>query len=270
MSESTAFPLAPPAEPPAACSLCAEPIRSTWYRSGKMTFCPSCRAAAGAERGTPASRALRALGFGAAAAALSAIVWYAVIVWTEREFGLLAIGVGLLVGGAVRLGSHRRGGWRYQALAMTLTYAAIVTAYVPLLFQAAIEASDEAGDPSVWAETAPLAASSEALDRELVDAEKGPAPSAEVTAEPSDTAESGAPLGVAAFLFGLGALAGLVFAAPFLAGFENFFGWVILAIALFEAWRLNRREELVFDGPHHLPGHRASYVPEPPPPPIAP
>ena len=48
---------------------------------------------------------------------------------TGYEIGLVAIVVGLLVGGAVRKGSGARGGWFYQLMAVALTYAAISGSY---------------------------------------------------------------------------------------------------------------------------------------------
>jgi len=235
-----------------------------------MTFCPSCRAAAGAECGTPASRALRALVLGSAAAILSAATWYAVIVWTGRELGLLAVGVGLLVGAAVRRGSFRRGGWRYQALAMALTYLAIVTAYVPILFRAALDASHAAAEAPLAVDPMFAAGGEAALAAALLSTEREP-DSARQSAPIADAASDiEVPLDPGDVLLALAAFAGLVVAAPFLAGFENLLGWVLLAIALYEAWKLNRREELVFEGPLHPSGHGPVREPEVPPAPISP
>ncbi len=41
-------------------------------------------------------------------------------------------------------------------------------------------------------------------------------------------------------------------AAPFLAGFENIIGIVIIGIGLYEAWKLNRRSTVAITGPHTL------------------
>src|SRR5206468_726575 len=46
---------------------------------------------------------------------------------------LIAILVGFFVGKAVSWGSYRRGGWKYQTLAMVLTYLSIVASYVPVI-----------------------------------------------------------------------------------------------------------------------------------------
>ena len=40
--------------------------------------------------------------------------------------------------------------------------------------------------------------------------------------------------------------------APFLGGFENIIGIIIIGIGLYEAWKLNRRVELTISGPHAL------------------
>ena len=50
---------------------------------------------------------------------------------TGYDLGLIAIVVGLLVGGAVKFGSAGRGGWFYQTMAMVLTYATISASIVP-------------------------------------------------------------------------------------------------------------------------------------------
>ena len=61
------------------------------------------------------------------------VVWYVVLKLTDTQWGILAVVVGLVVGGAVRKGSNGRGGWRYQTLAIFLTYMAIVSSYVPYI-----------------------------------------------------------------------------------------------------------------------------------------
>ncbi len=77
-------------------------------------------------------------------------------------------------------------------------------------------------------------------------------------------------VGIAGAGLALVLLFAIAFAAPFLGGFENFMGWIIIAIGLYEAWKLNRREKLDFEGPFRVAGARAEYVPETPPPPIEP
>jgi hypothetical protein len=39
-----------------------------------------------------------------------------------------------------------------------------------------------------------------------------------------------------------------------LGGFENIIGWVIIAIALYEAWKLNKRVHFEITGPYAVGG----------------
>src|ERR1041385_5246647 len=114
--------------PGTACSFCQQPIAGSYYEINGRVACLGCRGQlmAAWNRGSPAQRFAKALGLGAAAAALGAGVYFGVEALTGYEFGLIAVVVGLLVGTAVRKGSRGRGGWRYQLLAMFLTYSAVV------------------------------------------------------------------------------------------------------------------------------------------------
>ena len=76
---------------------------------------------------------VRAAALGLGAAVVGSAVWYGIVRATEREWGLIAIVVGLFVGFAVRKGAGGRGGWQYQALAMVLTYVSITGSNVPLV-----------------------------------------------------------------------------------------------------------------------------------------
>ena len=51
------------------------------------------------------------------------------------EAGLIALLLGFLVGKGVFAGSGRRGGRRYQFLAVTLTYLGIGVAYIPFALE---------------------------------------------------------------------------------------------------------------------------------------
>ena len=68
------------------------------------------------------------------------------------------------------------------------------------------------------------------------------------TAEP-DSPKPVTPLAVA---IGLVVLFVLALAAPVLMGLEDIMGLIIIGIALFEAWKINKRTVLNITGPHHL------------------
>src|ERR1051325_8164974 len=98
--------------PGTACSFCQQPIAGSYYEINGKVACLSCRGQimAAWNRGSPARRFAKALGLGAAAAALGAGVYFGVEALTGYEFGLIAVVVGLIVGAAVRKGSSGRGG----------------------------------------------------------------------------------------------------------------------------------------------------------------
>lgn len=256
-------------EGPVPCANCGEPVRGAYYQLKGAVICLGCRRRMIEVSGSPMGRFLRATLFGVGAAALGAGIWYGVSKVTGYEFGLVAIVIGLLVGGAVRIGSRRRGGWLYQALAMFLTYASIVSTYVPYIVEAAMEQDGATSiEGSAAAGVADLEKIGEGAEA-TVPPESPRDASNESEATRDDVTGRAAP-GLLAALIGIVLLFAIAFAAPFLAGFENFMGWILIAIGLYEAWKLNRREELVFEGPFRLAGAPASYVPETPPPPIAP
>jgi hypothetical protein len=123
-----------------SCPICKLPITGEYFQIGQAIICARCaKTLGGSQEGR--GMFLRALLFGAGAALLGTIVWFAVIQATNAEWGLLAIGVGLIVGRAVKRGGRGLGGWRYQALAMGLTYASITGAHVPFVLSQFPEAS---------------------------------------------------------------------------------------------------------------------------------
>jgi hypothetical protein len=113
------------------------------------------------------------------------------------------------------------GGAKYQALAMALTYVSITASYVPLVMKGAMDA----------AEKKEQAADATAADDTANEAPPAAAPDAKAAPKAS---------GGAVVLF-LVVVVGLALAMPFLSGADNFMGWIIIGIALYEAWKINRR-----------------------------
>jgi Zn-dependent protease len=161
---------------PAGVTVCARCQRSLdeYFELAGHMLCPSCAGARDAGAATNAF--LRALLFGAGAAVVG-LVANALL----GSSPLIAVGVGLLVGYAVRKGAAIGGGTRYQALAMVLTALAIV---------------------------------------------------------------------ITATRVGDGFELALVI--PYVTSRPNFIGVIVLAIALYEAWKLNRRPPM--SGPFRLTG----------------
>ena len=212
----------------ATCGGCAKALTTEYYEANGTIVCADCcqTLQAVGTAGNSLTRGIRAFGAGAAAALAGSILYYAILAISGYEFGLIAIVVGMAVGKAVNWGARGRGGWRYQTMAMALTYLAIVSSYVPLIVSeirkhpAGVEASAKPG------ETATPAAQEQAAD------------------EAPPTAKGA--------LAAIAILIGLVLALPFLAGVENIMGVIIIGIGLYEAWKFNRKGQVNITGPHAI------------------
>jgi hypothetical protein len=153
-------------------------------------------------------------------------IYYAILVLTGYEVGLVAILVGWFVGQAVHRGAGGRGGWAYQSLAVGLTYFAIVSTYIPMIVKGINE------KPAAAAAAAPAPST----------------PSTDAPSAPSNVKVQQVSLGGVAL--GVGALLLIAAAAPFLAGFQNILGVLIISFGLYQAWKLNRKVVLAFNGPY--------------------
>jgi hypothetical protein len=153
---------------------------------------------------------------------VGATAYWGVLRLTGYEIGLLAIGVGLLVGFAVRLGSQAWGGLGFQALAMLLTYLAIVATYGPTVANELRRSVTPSSELAAASAKVPSAEAGDNRDRGI--AEKG-------------TEESGALRSLRA----LGLFALLVLAVPVMGGGgAGAGGWLFLILALLQAAILNR------------------------------
>ena len=224
------------------CVACHRPIASTYFAVGDKLVCPDCRDryAAAFAGGSRFGRLTRAMVFGIAGGVLGALIWFAVARVTQRQFGIIAIVVGLLVGGGVRAGSRSRGGLGYQILAVILAYCSIAGNYLPDAYAVISKAVDERAAPVQPSTT------STASGRET------PASGNDgTTANSRQHVHSGSttPLGRIVIIVGAVVLA---MASPFLNGIHNLIGLFIIGFALWEAWRINARRSVTFAGPYTL------------------
>ena len=114
------------------CSACQQPLLGAYYSANGQVLCARCAESLRTQLGgvgSSAGRFMQAAAFGTGAAVLGGAVYGAVMAYFGLEIGIISIGVGIVVGKAVRKGSGHRGGSRYQLLAAALTYAAIAGAY---------------------------------------------------------------------------------------------------------------------------------------------
>jgi hypothetical protein len=230
------------------CAACGEGLWDTYYEINGKVGCERCQSDVqlGVSQGSPVGRFLRAWIFGLGAGAVGAGIWYGVRAATGYEVGLIAIVVGVMVGGAVRKGARGRGGWLYQALAMFLTYAAIVSTYVPEVTKGVLSGIKNSKQEHAQAASAGTPAP----------APKTGTPVAAVAApgpQPVTAAEKPSLGRLALAVTALGVIVfAIALAAPFLAGLPNVVGLFIIAIGVYEAWKINRREPLTITGPYRV------------------
>ena len=214
-----------------SCSFCKAPITGTYFQVNGQTACPNCRqqVETAVLGGSKAARSFRALGAGIAAGVAGFLIYWGIRAATGYEFALVAILVGYMVGVAVRWGAQHRGGVFYQLMAVVLTYFSIASTYTPDVLRGMRQGRSEAS----------VAVADSASTTAPNETNAAPASAA-------STAEERRPLPfwfelIFAFCFSL--------AVPFLAGPSNILGWIIIAVGLIEAWRLNRRVPIDVAGP---------------------
>ena len=196
---------------------------SSYFEVSGSAVCERCKdTAVAAHEKSHAPTLFRAAVLGGLAAAVGAGIYYGIAELTGYEFGLMSIVLGLMVGLAVRVGARGRGGWRYQLLAVFICYASICSTYVPRVIAA------------IRKEEAKTAGAAPVNTTSVV-----PTPSADAPPAPT----------LGSFLKALGLFCAFTLALPFLAGRENAIGIFIIAIGLYEAWKVNRGAGFSVRGP---------------------
>jgi hypothetical protein len=227
------------------CVACKNPVSGTYYEVNGRVFCPACRDAveAYARRGSGIARFARAALIGTFAACAGFLIYFGVMKIAGMEIGLISILVGFMVGAGVRKGSRHRGGWVYQLLALFLTYSAIAASYsataIPILLAQMREKKAEAPGAAKEAGKAPEAANPGDPAAPV------PVPGPKLEPKPEEVARPTAFGLVAAMVVVLS----ICYALPILVGIQQPIGLLIVAFALWEAWKLNKRVPLVFNGP---------------------
>jgi hypothetical protein len=223
----------------APCAECRGPIVDTYYEADEGVICAAChpRVASSVNQAS-LGRFSRALGFGIVAAAVGAAVYFSVLAVTGRDVTLVALIVGFLVGKAVRVGARGRGGRRYQWLAVMLTYLAIATTYVPFVMKGFSRGSTASASTT---DIASPAAGGQTFLAVALPATEPRAPTPSLGASAID----------------LGGLLMLAIAAPVLEGLGHVVTLIVIGCALAQAWRMNRRVDVVITGPYRV---RASHA----------
>lgn len=254
-----------------ACARCATPITDRYFTLGSHVLCESCHLAFQNAKapGNAASRFFGAAALGTAAAAIGCALWMLVTKFTGYEIGLIAIAVGYLVGMAVHVGARRMGGVAYQLLAVFLTYSAIVMTYVPMIadqFMATEGARQEA--PADLSDEAQTERSDDSQTAPSGDSQATPSSDSQTALSDEwaedDTANSNRSAGARENLEAPVTIPGgdelaawvaaipIAYMLPFLMGFKNAIGILIIGFALWQAFRMNARAKIDLQGPFRL------------------
>ncbi|MGA2699724.1 MAG: hypothetical protein ABSH35_01320 [Isosphaeraceae bacterium] len=237
------------------CNACAAAIPDVYFEAGGKIVCAPCRDKIEAmfHQGQRFGRGFKAIVFGTIAAALGATLYYAIMRITGLNICLVAVVVGLMVGGAVKAGSGNCGGRFYQLLAVFLTYSAIAAMYIPDMLEALRKGPDQEAPAQVAVangKPAPAPAPAPLKQAKLEAGKKDHAPAAQPAVQPPRAQREWPGLGVV--LLALGVLIGLAYSLPVLIAFQAPISGLIFGFALWEAWKLNRRVQLAFNGPFRL------------------
>lgn len=240
------------------CEKCTSTLLHVYYDINGLAACESCKhnIEKSQESGGSMRRFARALAFGLPAAGVGSCIYYAIAAWTGYEFGLVAVIIGLMVGGAVRVESSRRGGWVYQTLAMFLTYLAIASTYMSFAIQGFMQAAEQQGaqqlvSPADTTDPPTVQDASTTSDTNQKPAASQPSIQSLTATDIATQSSTQIPTSIS-IAIGLVALLALTLALPFLAGFQNIMGIVIIGIGLYEAWQLNKRETFQISGPFEI------------------
>jgi ribose/xylose/arabinose/galactoside ABC-type transport system permease subunit len=225
----------------ACCQACASPLSGEYYKWQAQLLCARCKdSVADTLLRAQSPRMLgKAVLLGGAVALGCGIAYAVFVALTGYQLALVTIGIAYVVAKVVRRASSGLSGRKFQILAVAFTYGASSLGYFPAVWKAVT--SESRDGPAVHA-----AAASASTD---------PAPGSVVArgdraAAPSDKPEKAPSAG--GLVVALAFLFALVMAAPVLAAKEAPFGLLIVAIGLWEAWRLSRPVPVAVEGPYRL------------------
>jgi hypothetical protein len=204
----------------------------TYFETDDGVICAGCETKLASTHATdnPGSFG-RALLFGVASAAIGAAIYFALLTATGREITAIVLLVGVIVGKAVRVGSRSRGGRRFQWLAIGLTYLTIAATYVPFVMKGFSPASRTSS-----IELLPATANGGAF----------------LVVNPVATTPPPPPASLGRAAVDYSGLLLLAAVAPILEGMRHVLTLLLIAAAMFQAWRMNRRIPMTITGPYRV------------------
>lgn len=221
---------------PDACTFCRRGLGAEYFRVAGNLACAPCASNASALVPPDTHKAFsRGLLFGAGAAVVGCLGYALFGILTGITLGYAAIGVGWLVGKAMRTGARGLGGRRYQVAAALLTYAAVAIAFIPMALH-------------------DIRRTEQGHAREERPVQRADGQRA-AHAEQKASEETGKPKGAASSVaVGLLMLLGLGLISPFLmftgSVGAGLFNVLILFLGMRTAWQLSASGRLLVEGPY--------------------
>jgi hypothetical protein len=141
------------------CAVCKAAIVDEYFHAQGHIVCPLCASRIESGQQAPPHLSLvPALIYGGAAAFAGFLIYALVGIFTGLEIGLVAILIGYMVGKAIRHASKGMGGRPQQILAVTLTYFAITTSYIPLAIYHSAKERPAKSEAAASSQPAPMGA----------------------------------------------------------------------------------------------------------------
>ncbi len=235
------------------CMVCKQPISSSYFALGDQVLCERCCSAI---KEPPKKNRILAFAkatiAGTIAGLVGALLWYGIRVALNLEIGLVAILVGYMVGKTIHRVSGR-GGIAYQLLAVAITYSCISANYIPDIVTSLIQSVEKAEQDEV--KSAPVLGDQEPDKTESIEMVDG-----QDAAQESAVANAVGGIRKEPTVFGF-VISAVLFtivvcvislAAPILMGIQSPIGFLIMAFALWEAWKFTAFRPLPITGPYQL------------------
>ena len=239
-----------PAATGATCQACRRAIPDQYYQVNGAVLCESCSTQIKnlMTGGATFPRVLKASFYGLGASFVGFLIYFGILKLTGLEVGLISILVGYMVGAAVKNGSGGRGGPLFQAIAVSCTYLAIAASYSALFIPQMIAQLKDDDAAAVQ----PQEAAKPGDAGNAVDAQPQNAAGLDAKSTKGEEAAPRSKISAVEFVFALAMVAGFLLALPILVGFTQPIGLLIVGFALWEAFKLTRKVELVITGPHNV------------------
>ena len=217
------------------CTICSSGIGKAYYQIQGRDACAACAQARLTSQNAIDSggKMVKALLWGGGAAVLGSAA-FAAVALMGFKLAILSIGIGWLVGTAIKKGTEGHTSRKYQVIAVVMTYLAIATSYIPVVIVQLSKKHQTKAQAKVVSIDKPDAA---AMDADSALAE--PKRSKPLVGSP---------------VLALALAAGLVLALPLLDAFGSMPGGLLTLLIVFfglqQAWKQTAPDVALVAGPY--------------------